>query len=157
MSLATAFFIWSLVGGTITALLVFIVGAEEQEKREAELEKERERKREEFERREWKEKEELLDVSLKLSISEDQQIRGIIKKNILNGAPGFDLWVPVLSNDQAVVIRVSYDPDIFVIYDKVYDRYYYDIWSTGVSGKGATKVINYHRNLLKGSVNGGNP
>ena len=75
----------------------------------------------------------------------------------MNGAPGFDLWVPVLSNDQAVVIRVSYNPDIFVIYDKVYDRYYYDIWSWGVSGKGATKVINYHRNLLKSSVNGGNP
>lgn len=157
MSIATAFFIWSIVGGTITALLVFIVGAEEQKKREAELEKERKRKREEFERREQKNKEELLDVSLKLSISEDQQIREIIKKNILNGAPGFDLWVPVLSNDQAVVIRVSNDPDIFVIYDKVYDRYYYDIWSTGVSGKGATRVINYHRNLLKGSVNGGNP
>lgn len=87
MSLATAFFIWSLVGGTITALLVFIVGAVEQEKREAELEKERERKREEFERREWKEREERLEVSLKLSISEDQQIREIIKKNMLNGAP----------------------------------------------------------------------
>ena len=63
MSLATAFFIWSIVGGTITALLVFIVGAvEQEEKREAELEKERERKREEFERREWKEREECLEV-----------------------------------------------------------------------------------------------
>lgn len=154
MNLVTAFLLWSLVGGTITALLVFIVGEEEQKKREAE--KEKKKKEKEIERKR-KEKEELLDVSLKLSISEDQHIRGIIKKNILNGAPGFDLWVPVLSNDQAVVIRVSYNPDIFVIYDKVYDRYYYDIWSWGVSGKGATKVINYHRNLLKSSVNGGNP
>lgn len=135
------FLMWNLIG-SLVILIIFKHIAEREERKREELEK---RRKDRLEEKYLREKKELRELLLGLSINESQVIRELMR----NSKPHrlvYDNYM--LGIYMFEIYDYNTCESFYVIYDSKYDAYYHN-WHayTGNDDSNIIKVVEYHRNL----------
>ena len=143
---ADSFMLWNIIGSIIVVLIfihILVKRAEQEERERNELEKRRKAK---FEEKYLKERKELRELLLGLSINESQVIRELMLNSGSNRRLVYDnLWLGIS------MFEVHTSGEIFyVIYDSKH-RCWYHNWHAYTSNDDSNiiRIVEYHRNLRK--------